>query len=204
MSQSRRVALVLLLNVLMIGGLVVAGLTAHSLALISEGADFFADSAALALGLLAIRLRDRHRHEHATTWVALINGVWLVVLSVWVTVAALVRLIHGSPEVHGRPVLIASAVAALVMFVAAAILGADAGSEDLHMRSILLDTLADGAAAAVVAVAGAVIALTGRWYWLDAAAACLVSAIVAVSAVRLLRDVVHALRLGQAYVPEDD
>ena len=166
--------------------------------------DFFADSAALGLGLLAIHLRDRHRNENATTWVALINGLWLGLLSVWVAVASVVRLIHGSPEVHGLPVLITSAIAALVMFVAAVILGADAGSEDLHMRSILLDTLADGTAAAVVAIVGAVIAIADRWFWLDAVAAGLVSVIVAVSAVRLLVAVVAALRTGAPYVPEDD
>ena len=109
-SQSRRVTLVLMLNLAMIAALVIAGLAAHSLALVSEGADFFADSAALGLGLLAIHLRDRHRSEKATTWVALINGLWLVLLSVWVAVAAVVRLVHGSPEVHGLPVLITSAM----------------------------------------------------------------------------------------------
>jgi cobalt-zinc-cadmium efflux system protein len=193
-----------MLNLAMIAALVIAGLAAHSLALVSEGGDFFADSAALGLGLLAIHLRDRHQNENATTWVALINGLWLLLLSGWVAVAAVLRLVHGSPEVHGLPVLITSAIAALLMFVAAAILGADAGSEDLHMRSILLDTLADGAAAAVVAIVGAVIAIADRWFWLDAVAAALVSVIVAVSAVRLLVDVVTALHSGAPYVPEDD
>ena len=89
------------------------------------------------------------------------------------------------------------------MFVAV-ILGADAGSEDLHMRSILLDTLADGAAAVVVAIVGAVMAIAHRWFWLDAVAAGLVSVIVAISAVRLLVDVVAALRTRAPYVPEDD
>jgi len=42
-SQSRRVTLVLMLNLAMIAALVIAGLAAHSLALVSEGADFFAD-----------------------------------------------------------------------------------------------------------------------------------------------------------------
>lgn len=204
MSQSRRITLVLMLNLAMIAALVIVGLAAHSLALVSEGGDFFADSGALGLGLLAIHLRDRHRNEKATTWVALINGLWLVLLSGWVAVAAFIRLVHGSPEVHGLPVLITSAIAALLMFVAAAILGADAGSEDLHMRSILLDTLADGAAAAVVAIVGAVITIAHRWFWLDAVAAVLVSVIVAISAVRLLVDVVAALRTGAPYVPEDD
>jgi len=91
----------------MIAALVIAGLAAHSLALVSEGADFFADSAALGLGLLAIHLRDRHRNEKATTWVALINGVWLVMLSAWVAVAAVVRLVHGSRDRHRSPVVLA-------------------------------------------------------------------------------------------------
>ncbi|GAB3568640.1 hypothetical protein GCM10027405_30660 [Arthrobacter alkaliphilus] len=90
------------------------------------------------------------------------------------------------------------------MLVAALILGADAGREDLHMRSILLDTVADGAAAAVVAVVGAVIAITQGLYWLDSAAACLVAALIAVAAVRLLVDVVHVIRTGVAYVPAND
>jgi len=37
-SQSRRVTLVLILNLAMIAALVIAGLAAHSLALVSEGA----------------------------------------------------------------------------------------------------------------------------------------------------------------------
>lgn len=204
MTQRRRVALVLALNSSMIAGLLVAGLVAHSLSLIAEGGDFLADSLALALGLLAIYLRDRHRNEMATTWVALVNALWLLALSVGVAVSAAQRLVSSSPEVHGLVVLVASAVAALVMLCAALILGADAGSEDLHMRSILLDTIADGAAAAVVAIVGAVLAVAHSWFWLDAAAALLVSALIALAAIRLLLDVARALNTGTAYVPDDD
>ncbi|MGN6753233.1 MAG: cation diffusion facilitator family transporter [Intrasporangium sp.] len=204
MTQQRRVALVLVLNLSMIAGLLVAGLFAHSLSLLAEGGDFLADSLALALGLLAIYLRDRHRNAMATTWVALVNAVWLLVLSVGVAISAARRLISGSPEVHGLPVLVASAIAAVVMLCAALILGADAGREDLHMRSILLDTVADGAAAAVVAGVGVVLVVANRWFWLDAAAALLVSALIAFAALRLLRDVLRALRSAAPYVPEDD
>jgi cobalt-zinc-cadmium efflux system protein len=199
-SQRRRIAMVLLLNFAMIAGLVLGGLRSHSLGLLAEGGDFLADSAALALGLLATHLRDHHRNERATTWVALVNAVWLLALSVGVGVSGARRLIEGTPEVHGVPVLVVSAIAAGVMLVAALILGADAGSEDLHMRSILLDTIADGAAAAVVAAGGAVIAIWHRWFWLDAVAACLVSAVIAFAAVNLLVDVSRALRAGPVHV----
>jgi cation diffusion facilitator family transporter len=195
---------VLALNLAMIAGLAVAGFASHSLGLLSEAGDFFADSAALALGLLAVYLRDHHRNERATTWVALINSLWLLVLSAWVAAAAVARLITGSPTIHGLPVLIVSAMAAAAMLVAALILGQGAGREDLHMRSILLDTIADGASAAVVAVVGGVIAFAHRWYWLDSVAACLLAVIIAVSASRLLIDVTAAIRSGEAYAPAED
>ncbi len=197
-------SLVLLLNLAMITGLVVAGFASHSLGLIAEGGDFFADSLALGLGLLAIHLRDHRENEQATTWVALVNVVWLLLLSALVGVGAVRRLVSGSPEVHGWPILILSGTAAVVMVVAAFILGSGSGHEDLHMRSILLDTLADGATAAVVAVVGAVIGISGRWFWLDSAAACLVSVVIVIAALRLLRDVADALRTGVAYEPSDD
>ncbi|KHL05686.1 hypothetical protein LK10_00110 [Sinomonas humi] len=188
----------------MIGALVVAGFASNSLGLLSEGGDFLADSLGLALGLLAIYLRDHHRNEKATTWVALVNGVCLLGVSAAVGTGAIGRLASGTPEVHGLPVLVASGAAALVMLAAALILGTGAGREDLHMRSILLDTVADGAAAAVVAVVGAVIAFTHTLYWLDSAAACLVSVLIVVAAARLLADVTRALRAGTAYVPSDN
>lgn len=203
-TQARRIWLVLALNAAMIAALAIAGFASRSLGLLSEAGDFVADSAALGLGLLAIYLRDRRRNARATTWVALINATWLLALSVWVAVAAVVRLVGGSPEVHGLPVLVVSAVAAVVMLVAALILGADAGDEDLHMRSILLDTIADGAAAATVAIVGGVITVVHRWFWLDAAAGFLVALVIGFAAIQLLVDVVGALRAGRAYVPPND
>ena len=80
------------------------------------------------------------------------------------------------------------------MLVAAQILGKDAGKEDLHMRSVLLDTIADAAAAAGVAISGATIYLSGRLYWLDSAVALVIGIVIGFGAFRLLRDVVSALR----------
>jgi len=92
------------------------------------------------------------------------------------------------------PVVIVSVISALVMLAGAAILGFGAGSEDLHMRSVLLDTLSDGAAAAAVAVAGAVIAVTQRFYWLDPTLAAIIAVVIAVAALNLLTDGIRELR----------
>jgi len=205
-SQRRRLGCVLALNVVMIAGLIITGLTAHSLGLLAAAGDFAADSLALVLGLVAVGLRDRRRvtagrRSQATTIVALINGAALSAVTGLILVEAVQRLSHGTPEVRGLPVLIVSAISALVMLIGAAILGFSAGSEDLHMRSVLLDTLSDGAAAAAVAVAGGVIAATHNFYWLDPALAAAIALVVGVAAVKLLADGIREIRRGFAASP---
>ncbi|HEV7148739.1 MAG TPA: cation diffusion facilitator family transporter [Pedococcus sp.] len=203
MSQQRRLSLVLLLNVVMIGGLIVVGLAAHSLGLVAAGGDFVADSLAIILGLVAVHLRDRHGRAHAPTYVALANVTLLLGFTGFVLVEGLRRLITGSPEVHGLPILILSGISTLVMFAGALILGRGASSEDLHMRSVLLDTISDGLAAAAVAVAGAIILVSHGLYWLDAAAAIAIGVIIGLGALRLLRDVVTAASAARAQARRD-
>ena len=62
------------------------------------------------------------------------------------------------------------------------------------MRSVLLDTIADAAAEAGVAVAGGIIYCTGRLYWLDSGMAVLIGLVIGFGALKLLRDVIKALR----------
>jgi cation diffusion facilitator family transporter len=193
--QRRRLAILLALNLSMIVGLVVVGFAAHSLGVLAAGADYVADSTAIGLGILAVTIRDRGgAGSQAPTVVAGVNAAALLVVSVLVLVEGTRRLVDGTPVVHGLPVLIVSAVAAGVMVAGVFVLGAGAGAEDLHMRSVLLDTVSDAAASAAVAAAGLVIYLTGRLFWLDSALSLAIAAIVAVGAVRLLRDVVRSAR----------
>jgi cation diffusion facilitator family transporter len=192
---------VLALNLVMIAGLVIAGLFAHSLGVLAAAGDFAADSVALILGLVAVTIRDRGhgpRSSRATTAVALINGAALLTVSVLVIVEAVHRLLAGASTVQGLPMLIISVISTIVMLAGALILGLGAGNEDLHMRSVLLDTLADGAAAAAVAVAGGVIALTHRFYWLDPALAAIIAAAIGVAAITLLADGIKELRARSA------
>ena len=48
-----------------------------------------------------------------------------------------------------------------------------------------------------ILVAGLIIYLTGRLFWLDSALSILIAAVITVGAVRLLRDVMQSLRTGQ-------
>jgi cobalt-zinc-cadmium efflux system protein len=196
---------VLGLNVVLVGILVAVGVTAHSLGVLAEGADYLADAAGIGVALLAIWLAGRpptpsrpHGYPKATAWAALVNSGWLLSLTLLVSAAAIDRLVSGTRAVHGLPVLIVSSIAALVMFAGAVILGGDEDDYDhggnLNVRAVRLDTAADAAAAAAVAITGAVILATHGNYWLDPTVALAVSAIIAYHAIRLLRRVVLTLR----------
>ena len=204
MSQAARLGWVLALNVSLIAGLVVAGLVAHSLGVLAAAGDTAADASAIGLGLLAIWLRDHHGKAFAPTYVAGLNASLLLILSVVISVEAIDRLITANPAVRGLPTLVASAAALVVMLVCAVILGRGATTEDLHMRSVLLDTLADDFSAAGVAVVGAIILVTGRWFWLDSVAAIILGAVIIVGAIHLVVQVASALRHGEPLALHDD
>ena len=173
--------------------------------MLAAGGDYVADSTAIGLGILAVTIRDRvGEHSKATTVVAGINAGALLAVSIIVFVAGIRRLVDGTPDVQGLPVLIVSAIATAVMLVGVFVLGTGAGGEDLHMRSVLLDTISDAVASAAVAVSGAIIYLTGRFFWLDSALSVAISVIIAAGAARLLRDVVLSLRTGTPLDLDDD
>jgi cobalt-zinc-cadmium efflux system protein len=199
----KRLTVVLLLNLGLVTALVIVGLTAHSLAVLAAGADYLADAAAIGVSLLAIWLAARPPsrtrpggYPHATNVAALVNAGWLLVLNILIAAAAVQRLATGARRVEGLPVLIVSGLAAVVMLAGALVLGDDDGGEDLNIKAVLLDTTADAAAAAGVAVSGAVILGAGGWYWLDPAVALVIAVIVGYHAQKLVRKVIASLRAG--------
>jgi len=203
-TRDRRLMIVLGLDVALVAALVLVGVRAHSLAVLAEGADYVADAAAAALSLLALWLTRRPpttRHPQgfprAASYAAFFNAAWLLLVSIGVVVVATHRLIVGSVAIVALPVLIVSAVAAALMGVAAFVLGGDdddESGESLAVRAVLLDTIADVASAAGVAVVGAVILVAHGWYWLDPAIALVIAAVVGWHAIALLRKVVASLR----------
>lgn len=206
MATTTRLAVVLMLNLALVAGLVIVGVTAHSIGVVAEGADYAVDALAIGLSLLAIWLSHRQAspkrsfgYPNATKVAALINGGWLLVVSGLVIAGALDRLLTRTPRVNGLAVLVVSGIAALVMLIGAFILwdgggdGGEGGGGDLNMRAVLLDTVADAAAAAGVAIAGVVILATGRWYWLDPTVALVIAVVIGYQTIALLREVVAAV-----------
>ena len=197
-SQSRRLAIVLVLNIALIGGLVTVGITARSVGVLAAAGDTLADSVALALGLIAVALRDRNADHRGANKpvaiVALINAIILIAVTIGVVSEAIGRLREGSPAVLGLPMAIVSLITLAVMITGAFVLGFSAHREDIHMKSVLIDTLADAVAAAGVLVAGTVIWLTGGLYWLDPVIALVLTAVIGYAGIRLAIQAIAALR----------
>lgn len=196
MTRTSRLWAVLVANLLLVGALVGVGVAAHSVGVWAEGVDYLADAAAIGVSLLAIALASRpptvrrpKGYPRATRYAALVNAGWLVVLCLLVSAEAIRRLVGGVHHVDGLPILITSGIAALVMLAGALLLGGDDENDDLNVRAVFLDTAADAAAAAGVAVTGAVIYATGGVYWLDPAVGLVIAVVVGFQAARMVRRV---------------
>jgi cobalt-zinc-cadmium efflux system protein len=191
MSTGKRLGLVLLLNVAMVVALVAVGLAAHSLGVLAAGGDYVGDAAGVALSLGAMRMS--RRRPRATSYAALANATFLLIVTGIVVVEGLKRLIVGPGHVDGLPVIIVSVIAVLVMSACALIIGT-VESDDVNMRSVMLDTLADAASSAGVALSGAIILAVNGAYWLDPAVALGIAVVIAYHAIKLIRDVLATLR----------
>ncbi|HEY2508113.1 MAG TPA: cation diffusion facilitator family transporter [Streptosporangiaceae bacterium] len=207
MTRTRRLLVVLLLNLALVAALITVGITAHSVAVFAEGGDYLLDAAAVGVALVAARIAVRHREQErpgeskATTIAALVNAGWLLLLELIVAGVAIDRLVRHTPRVDGLPVLVVSGVAALAMAAGALILRGDPGDEgeegrDPSVAAVLLDTIADASAAAGVAIAGAIILAAGRWFWLDPAVALAVAVIFGCHAAALATRAFAPLRTG--------
>src|SRR5205807_943586 len=107
-----------------------------------------------------------------------------------------VALMVVTRELRLRLVLwlnLALAAALVVAGLVADSLGLFAAAGDLTKRAVLLDAVGDAAANPGVAAAGAVILLSGRFEWLDAAVSIAIAVVIAARAVRLLMQAADVL-----------
>jgi cobalt-zinc-cadmium efflux system protein len=150
---------------------VIAGVAAHSLALISDAAHMLTDAAAIALVLITARLAARppaggytYGLKRTEIMSAQANGITLVLLAAWLGYTAIRHLVTP-PAVAGGTVL-GVALAGIAVNVAATLLIVRAGGghgapRSLNLAGAFRHIVTDLYAFAATAVAGAVIVLTG-------------------------------------------
>jgi cobalt-zinc-cadmium efflux system protein len=197
MSRSRRLAVAIAINAVIVVVELGGGAVARSTALLADAGHNLVDVAGIVLSLVAVKLALRaptaersFGYHRATILTALFNTAAIVAVAAVVVFESVQAIAHPHP-VRGGIVVLAAALA-LVGNAAAALVVRD-GSRDLNLRAAATHLGADAAASAGVLVAGAVIATTGRFDLLDSVVALAIAGLIVVEAWRLARECVDVL-----------
>lgn len=178
----------------------VGGWFANSLALIADAGHMLTDVAAMLLTLFAFWFAARPATSQKTygyyrieILAAFVNGVVLVVLSIWVVYEAFQRW-RSPAEIKGVEMLVI-ATGGLVINIISAWLLHSGDKHDLNMRGAFLHVVGD-LLGSVAAIAAGVLILSFGWLWADAAGSILISVIIIIGAWRLILDSVNVLLEG--------
>ena len=189
----------LVLTVLYIILLVVAGIRAHSLALLSEAGHNLSDFLALLLSFVAVYLEGRppsathtYGYRRAGVLVALVNSLSLAIVSFFIFYEAFRRVQH--PEQVHPGVMIAVAAAGVVMNGAISML-LWRSNRDVNIRSAFLHEIGDTLSTAAVIVGGWAILYTGQ-YWIDSALSFGIGALILWSSFGIVRETLNILLEG--------
>lgn len=178
---------------------VVGAVLSGSLALLADAAHMFTDAAALVIALIASIVAARPAtdrrtfgYQRAEVFGALINGAILIVLSVWIAVEGVTRLVEpAGVEVAGGLMLIVAIVGLLANAAAMWLLSA-AQRTSINVRGAYLEVMGDLIGSAAVIVAAVVIVTTG-WAPADAIASLFIAAMIIPRAIALLKEVASVL-----------
>ena len=198
-GPSRVLRVSLFVTVAYIVLLVVSGIRAHSLALLSEAGHNLTDLLALVLSLTAVYLQNRppsatktYGYHRAGVLAALINAVSLVAVSFIVFYEAFRRI--QNPEHVRAGLMIGVAAAGVVMNGVIALL-LYRSSRDVNIRSAFLHEIGDTLSTAAVIVGGWVILVTGQ-YWIDSALSFGIGALILWSCFGIVRETLNILLEG--------
>lgn len=177
----------------------VGGILAGSLALVADSVHMLTDAASLVLALFALRVAKqpadtvfpfgRARYE---VLAAFVNGLALLLLSAWIIVEGLLRLIHPEP-VQTTTMLIIATLGFLANLISFLVLRD--GEDSLNLRGAVLHVIGDllGSAAAMVA---AVVIMIGGWTVVDPILSIIVALLILRGGWHVTRQSAHILLEG--------
>lgn len=179
--------------------LVIAGVRAHSLALLSEAGHNLSDFLALILSLAAVFLQSRppsstktYGYHRAGVLVALVNSASLVIVAFFIFYEAFRRLQHPEQVQAGLMIWVAAAGVVMNLAIAAMLFST---RQDVNIRSALLHEVGDTLSTAAVIAGGWAIMLTGQ-YWIDSALSFGIGALILWSAFGIVRETLNILLEG--------
>ncbi|KXG43223.1 cation diffusion facilitator family transporter [Tepidibacillus infernus] len=179
---------------------IIGGFLTNSLALLSDAGHMLSDSVALFLSLLAFWFSEKptnamnsYGYKRAEIIVALINGIALGVISIYIFYEGIQRLFQPA-KVQSMGMLWIAVLGLLVNVVTAWIL-MKGEKDNLNLRSAFLHVLGDlmGSVGAIVA---ALLLWGFGWQIADPIASILVAILVLVSGWRVTKSSIHILMEG--------
>jgi cobalt-zinc-cadmium efflux system protein len=179
--------------------LVVAGLRAHSLALLSEAGHNFTDFVALSLSLIAVYLHSRppspthtYGYHRAGVLAALVNAATLVIIAFLIFYEAVRRIQIPQPVHAGTMIWVAAAGVVMNGVIALMLYRTD---RDVNIRSALLHEIGDTLSSAAVIAGGWAILVTGQ-SWIDSALSFGIGALILWSSFGIMRETLNILLEG--------
>ncbi len=177
----------------------VAGLRAHSLALLSEAGHNVSDFLALLLSFVAVYFQTRPAdsartfgYQRAGVLAAFINASTLVVIALWIGIEAVHRLAMPV-AVQPRLMMIVAAAGVVMNGVIALLLWGVA--HDVNMRSAFIHMAGDTLSTLAVIAGGLGILLTGR-NWIDPVLSLIIAALILWSSAGIVRETLNILLEG--------
>jgi cobalt-zinc-cadmium efflux system protein len=178
----------------------VAGWRGRSLALLSDAGHNLADAAALGLSWYALVIARKPSH-HGMTYgyhrvavvAAMINGLSLVGIALWIVWEAIGRL--RQPEPPNSGLMIGVALAAIAVNVAITLRLHEGSKHDMNVRSAYLHMMGDAISAFGVVIAGIIIRVTHNAV-VDPIVSLLIAAFIVRSSYGVLRDSATVLLEG--------
>ena len=176
-----------------------AGLRAHSLALVSEAGHNASDALAIVLSFVAVWFQTRPAtdkktfgYQRAGVLAAFLNALTLIVISCWIAFEAVHRFSQPA-TVQPRIMMIVAAAGVLMNGAIAAMLWRV--SHDVNIRSVFIHMLGDTLSTAAVIAGGLAILLTGRT-WIDPALSLAIAALILWSSASIVRETLNILLEG--------
>lgn len=179
--------------------LVVSGIRAHSLALLSEAGHNLSDFLALLLSWVAVYLQSRppsatktYGYHRAGVLVALVNAASLMAVSFLIFYEAFRRLQHPEPVHAGTMMIVAGAGVVMNGAIALMLWKSD---RDVNIRSALIHEIGDTLSTAAVIAGGWAILATGQ-SWIDSALSVGIGALILWSGFGIVRETLNILLEG--------
>ena len=179
---------------------VVAGIQAHSLALLSDAGHNVTDAGALLLAWVAFYLQSKPADESKTygyhragVLAAFVNALTLLVLSAWIFYESIIRL--SKPEPVHEWVMMAVAMGGLVLNCGIMLALRSASRHDLNVRSAFVHMLGD-ALGSVAIIGGALVIRYTGWMQVDPLLSIVIGLLVVWTAWDIVRESLNILLEG--------